>query len=165
LRKWLLLVAAGWLASILPGFGQGQDATTARDATSKAPAFEVVSVKPSNSDNSYWKTNPDGFSASVPLLGLVMSAYGIHMLDQLTGLPGWGMSMRFQIDAKIDADDAALDKLSKDDANKERQLMLQSLLAERFNFKAHRVTKEGQIYALVLPKADQSSKSPPATRT
>src|SRR5215472_6473159 len=95
---------------------------------------------------------PDGLSASVPLKMLIGFAY--NMKDfQISGGPSWIDSERFDIEAKMDESSiAALKKLTPEQALEQRRLMVQSLLAERFNLKVNRSTRELPIYALVVAK-------------
>src|SRR5665213_1449360 len=132
----------------------------------KSLSYEVASVKPDHSKElgTWWRTTSDGFSANVAVLSLIKSAYGIVMDDQISGLPGWADTDQFDVEAKMDADTmAAIGKLSKDERAKQRQLMLQAVLAERFNLKVHEETREPRVYALTVakggPKFKESSKS------
>jgi uncharacterized protein (TIGR03435 family) len=90
------------------------------------------------------------------LLDLITTAYGVKY-DQVSGGPGWGDSDHYDIDAKAEGDGI----LTKDQAQK----MLQTLLAERFQLKIHRETKEVPVYALVVgkngPKLKETSADAP----
>ena len=70
---------------------------------------------------------------------LVQEVYGVRVF-QITGEPGWFNSDRFDISAKADSN-----------ANKEQmQAMAQRLLADRFQLKLHRVTKDFTVYLLIV---------------
>jgi uncharacterized protein (TIGR03435 family) len=89
----------------------------------------------------------------LPLSEIVRKAYDLKSEDQLTGLPNWTRSKRYDIEAKEDeATVNALEKLHGDEREKQLQLMLQSLLADRFKLQAKQETKEIPVYALVVAK-------------
>ena len=84
-----------------------------------------------------------GFKAtSARLKILVMLAYNLPD-SQITGGPGWVDSDGFDIDAKAE------NPTSYEQIN----LMLQTLLADRFQLKIRRETREQPVYALILEKA------------
>jgi uncharacterized protein (TIGR03435 family) len=122
----------------------------------KAPAYEVVSIKPhqSGDHSSSMRSGQDGFGwMNRPLSALVWAAYNIRMDGQVAGLPGWAQTERYDIEAKMDA--AAMERaksLSKAARDAEEDAMLQSILAERCQFKAHEETKELPVYDLVIAK-------------
>jgi uncharacterized protein (TIGR03435 family) len=96
----------------------------------------------------------DGISMGMSLKALIMSAYSILSDDQIPGLPGWTVNAQFDIEAKMDPDAAAsLAKLPQDEQAKQRQLMLQALLADRFGLKVHHETRELPVYRLVIAKS------------
>ena len=129
-------------------------------------AYDVVSVKPDHSNgpySSWWRTSPDGMSANVPVRGLIMSAYHLVMTDQISGLPEWAESTQFDVEAKMDADTmAAYNKLSKEERWKQSDLMLQAILAERFNLKIHHELKQLPVYQLVIAKGGPKLKKSPS---
>jgi len=77
------------------------------------------------------------------LLDLVTNAYGVKY-DQVSGGPGWNKSDHYDVSAKSEGEGT----LTKEQA----QQMMQALLADRFQLKIHRETKEVPIYALVVGK-------------
>jgi uncharacterized protein (TIGR03435 family) len=80
-------------------------------------------------------------------------AYGLQTLDQVTGGPDWVKSDSFDVQAKMsDADVAEMKKLSAPESKKRSNLMLQTLLAERFKLKVHSETKQVPVYDLVVAK-------------
>jgi len=83
--------------------------------------------------------------------------------DQIAGGPAWFESDRFDILAKP-PDDSAAAKLNpaspKVSLNDDQRQMLQTLLAERFQLKFHRSTKEGPVY--VLARGEKSVQLKPA---
>jgi len=79
--------------------------------------------------------------ATAPVKLLIMNAYGLQH-SEIMGGPDWINSDRYEIDAK-----------AEDNANRGRlMLMLQSLLEDRFQIRAHRETRETPVYALVVDK-------------
>ena len=116
-------------------------------ASSSRPEFEVASIKPDKSGDRriMIAPSPGGrFNATnVPLKILVTLAYGLQDF-QISGLPGWAESERFDIVAKAPADVAGEQKL--------QMQMLQRLLEDRFSLKFRRETKELPVYALVPAK-------------
>jgi uncharacterized protein (TIGR03435 family) len=110
-----------------------------------APAFEVASVKLDSVQmpGSRFQFLPGGrFSGRVWLSQLVELAYGLKNY-QVTGGPAWTKSDRFLIEAKAPNAEAT---------KAEMLLMLQSLLADRFQLKVRQENKEFPIYNLVVDK-------------
>jgi len=150
-KQWrLLLVAAGWMAFAVPVFGQGVT------ASAKLPAYEVAAIKPNKSGGgmSRMMMSPNGYSATnVSLKMMIENAYSLKTDGLISGLPGWADSARFDLEAKMDGDAAAaLKKLPPEEGMEQRRLMMQSLLADRFQLKVHHENKELPVYALVIAK-------------
>ena len=147
-----LLLGAGWMVFAVPMWGQ--DAAVG----GKALEFDAVSIKPNKPEGDRImmriQTGGDRYSASgVSVKGLIQYAYNLKMEDQISGVTGPVSNARFDIEAKLDEDAvAALKKLSNDEANAQRRLLMQAMLAERFKLKVHRETKELQLYSLVIAK-------------
>ena len=159
-----LVVAVVWISLAIPGIAQ-----SALQATgTKPPAYDVVSVKRSSFDEGMQvASRPDSFSArNVTLWELLYNAYDVRPADPVKGLPGWADSTRFDVEAKMDDSTlAALQKLPQQQQSQRRHLMLQSLLADRFQLRAHHEVAERPIYNLVIAntgfklKDSQSNKS------
>jgi uncharacterized protein (TIGR03435 family) len=119
---------------------QGQAAAT-------APTFDVASVKPSQHQvgpdyNNQLTYSPAGFTArNVTLQRLLAEAYHLQ-LNQVVG-PGWIDRNEYDIDAK------AAGAVTKE----QMAVMLQSLVAARFNVKQHSETRDMRVYELVVDKA------------
>jgi uncharacterized protein (TIGR03435 family) len=125
--------------------------------TQPAPMFEVASVRPYEFAPNMLGVTTLGASKILisgnrvtsrgSLLGLLMAAYGVRDF-QISGDPGWtdklGRQQFFDIAAKTEGDATAT-------ADQVRQ-MLQSLLADRFQLRVHRETKESPVYDLVVGK-------------
>ena len=112
-----------------------------------APAFEVVSVKPSNPDAAGPNLPPVGgrFTASnTTLRQLVGLAYDISESRIEIG-PEWETSRRFDVQAKAASPVAGMEAMRP---------MLKALLADRFQLKVHSEEREMPIYALVNTRDD-----------
>ncbi len=160
LKRCVFVLLAASLLALAARAQSASPAPQSTDATAKAPAFDVISIRP-NKDNAQMsgngtfrmrtvsRTTPDGFSASnVTLKTLLTSAYGVKY-DRISGGPGWTDSDHFDIEAKVVAADGATPHpLTREQSN----LMLRSLLADRFKLVVHNETKELPIYELVIAK-------------
>jgi uncharacterized protein (TIGR03435 family) len=122
-------------------------------AQSSRPSFAVASVKPNVSleQRSAIAGQPNGRYAAtnVTLAALIASAYRVRDF-QVTGGPGWIGNDRWDIDGRPQ-DGATLLPASPDDANSFStvQLMLQSLLEDRFQLRMHKQAKEMPVYELL----------------
>jgi uncharacterized protein (TIGR03435 family) len=154
-RSLLLLVmgAIGIATSNAAAQGSAASNAAATVATGdiNVPPFDVVAVKPNNSDSRGMRImfKPDGYSATnVSPKTLIQTAYGIRE-DLISGAPGWTDSARYDFEAKVaGADVDALKKLTPE----QRRSMLQPALADRFKLKAHTETKQLPVFELVLAK-------------
>ena len=119
------------------------------------PTFEVASVKLSNPEARApigLFTYPGGriVASGCPLEYLIEQAFDVPSF-RVTGGPGWIKNDRFDIEAKPPASSSsskANPSNFKLPPNDEQRQMLQSLLADRFQLKFHRVSKEGLVYKL-----------------
>jgi uncharacterized protein (TIGR03435 family) len=141
----------------------GQTASPApRQQSSPTPVFrfDVVTIKPDDTSNGYFKLSPDSFSmGGNPTWVLIRSAYGVLLEDQVVGLPRWARLEPISVQAKIDQENAAaLAKLPPMERWKQMQLMLQAMLADRFALKAHRESKDLPIYVLTVAKGGAKMK-------
>jgi bla regulator protein BlaR1 len=105
-------------------------------------AFEVASIKPSKNtaNGNVTEIAPGGqrFTATdAPLKLLIMTAYDVNV-RQISGGPGWLNSEFYDVEAKAE----------RPASRRQIHLMLQSLLADRFNLMLHRETKELPMYLL-----------------
>lgn len=138
---------------------QGASGSTGTDvATGFRPTFEAVTVKPDPSGSGYWRNTADGFSASAHVNTLIRGAY-LLTDEQLIGLPGWASTDSFAVEAKMDADTAAaLDRLPPLQHSKQVQLMMQSMLVDRFALRAHYSTRILPVYELRIAKGGYKMK-------
>ena len=132
------------------------DAVASKVKVTDASAYEVVSIKPYKSDQgvSSMYSLPDGFRwTNFPVVSLVRAAYGISMDNQIEGLPGWANSDPYDFEVKADEKTTETWKsLSYKERYKKEEPMMQSLLADRCQFKGHVVMREMAVYDLVIAK-------------
>jgi len=142
---------------------------------SPMPSFEVVSIKPwsrvplvvgADGPQKPVKVAPAGaapaISDRVHFIGqielLIEAAYNLPLASEIRilGGPEWmrSESDRYEVTGKIEtARYAAMQKMSLAEQMEQVSLMEQSLLADRFQFKAHIETRELPQYALVVAKS------------
>jgi bla regulator protein blaR1 len=111
------------------------------------PKFEVTSVKRNTSGDGFTTvslapTRPTFTNMAVRQL--IVRAYGVQQF-QVQGGPSWITGDRFDITAKS-ADDGITPA--------QMNLMLQSLLADRFKLRMHRETRQSDVYRLVKARPD-----------
>lgn len=136
------------LALALP-CGSAQSAPASTDP----PTFDAITIKPPNPEARY---QPAGFLGQAG--GRVFFGGNIKMLIQyafnlqeyqVAGAAGWTVSQRFEINAvPSETSLSRTIKIRNAEPTSEQRLMLQSLLRDRFGFKFHLETKEGEIYLL-----------------
>jgi uncharacterized protein (TIGR03435 family) len=139
---------------------QSQQSTQQKTQAAVPQSFEVASIKPSAAQAGMsTRTSPDGrYSASgITAKMLIQQAYGIQEY-QISGGPSWVTTERYDVNAKADMPEDG--RITREQMN----VLLQSLLAERFHLQIHRETKELPIYALLVakngPKLKQSEIQP-----
>jgi len=123
------------------------------------PAFEVASIRPSSEQTTQVSVGVHISGSQVRMTYMSLKDYiGIAYrmrAGQVSG-PDWIEQERFDIAAKI-PDGTASDQVAE---------MMQALLADRFQLKAHRGSKEFPVYALVVgkggPKLQESAVRPDA---
>ena len=139
------------------------------------PKFDVAAIKPGGPGGGGGKSKDGGggggprsgvdhkrFNYTGTLMGLIVKAYGLNGCGLtgekencllLTGGPAWANTDRFDIQAKM-PDDAPEYTFVQflDGQAPQLQLMLQALLADRFNLKIHREIKQVPVYALTVGK-------------
>ena len=119
-------------------------------------AYEVISVKPSKpSCNVMSFSSPPGrlIIRCYRLRRLLFDAYSIRLDTKISGMPGWGDSALFDIEAKVDeATTEEMMNLPQKEQLNQRQLMLKELLADRFKLMVHTETRKVPVYNLVIAK-------------
>lgn len=107
-------------------------------------SFDVATIRPHDSATgvvSGTNFSARGFAGVGTLRDLVQTAYELPDY-RVSGGPTWGKSESFYVDARTAA------PTTRD----HMVVMLQTLLAERFNLQVHRETKELPVYALTSAK-------------
>jgi uncharacterized protein (TIGR03435 family) len=152
MRK-LLLVLRASVAVVAVSFPHAEPLRAqAQSAPADGPSFEVASVKQNKSGDAFMRIGgpPGRFNATnMPLRQLVQIAYQIQPF-QVEGGPSWIGSDRFDIVAKTDGNLPP----PTPGVPGPIQLMMRTLLADRFKLVVHHETKEQSIYALVMARAD-----------
>jgi uncharacterized protein (TIGR03435 family) len=125
--------------------------------------FEVASIKPSdpNERRIGIGMRPGGMvnMTGVNLRLLIQQAYDVRDF-QVSGAPAWAGTDRYDIIAKAgdsvensDSDPRKFSDAQLKTAQEKMRFRLQALLADRFQLKVHRDTKELPVYALVVAKS------------
>jgi uncharacterized protein (TIGR03435 family) len=110
------------------------------------PVFEVATIKPSKPEmqGKGFRVNGRRFSTiNTSASDLMTFAYGIHA-RQIIGGPAWLETEKYDLAAQPDGEGQPNDKQWK--------IMVQKLLADRFQLAFHRDKKELSVYALVVAK-------------
>ncbi|HWB32267.1 MAG TPA: TIGR03435 family protein [Acidobacteriaceae bacterium] len=114
-------------------------------------AYSIISVRPHNPGTVVTpRLSPDSIRlADLTLRSLISEAWNIDDDKLLTGGPGWAASDRFDVEAKIDADDLPPQRLLLP----QLFAMLQPVLTSRFQLRMHHEAHPFPVYNLVLAKA------------
>jgi uncharacterized protein (TIGR03435 family) len=166
-EKSLVVVVAGWMVVAMPdALAQGNaipNGASAQNtgATAALPSFEVASVRENKSDEKNYSNFPLNSGPQYDSIGGLFVARNMLLLQYIvfaykpnmfqiqefrSKLPDWTRSSHFDIQAH------ASGSPTKDDM----RLMMQSLLADRFQMKVHHETREVSVFALVLVKPGQT---------
>ncbi len=139
------------------GIALGQ--ATAKAGT-KAPAFDVVSIKPSGTGIGGFGTNPSGyFAKGLPLYTTVMMAY--FPVERMMGYsaspilspPPLLSKDAYDIEAKFDPATAeAWKHMTTAQQGETIRPMLQAVLAERCKLAVHKTMVDAPVYELVVAK-------------
>lgn len=134
------------LLAVLTLGGCVADAQSDQPAAAR-PEFEVASIKPAAPDQRgiFIRPGANGgiIIGNMPIREMIVTAWRIQPF-QLMGGPSWIESARYDVTAKPEG------QVKRSDI----PLMLQALLEDRLQLKAHKETKELPIYALVLARKD-----------
>jgi uncharacterized protein (TIGR03435 family) len=121
-------------------------------AQAQKPAFEVASIKSNTREQGPGSLGVFGgrlIATAVTLRPILQLAYRPatgRLLDyQFIGAPDWIDKDRYDIDAKPEGDARPIPR-------ERLQLLVQSLLEDRFRLKAHRETRELPVYYLFVSK-------------
>jgi uncharacterized protein (TIGR03435 family) len=121
------------------------------------PEFEVASIKPDPQPNIRIERPPGGglVARGIFTKFLIALAYDVKEFQILDG-PSWISRQQYSINAKPGDNPKGpilslyLTKRQKED--EEWHLRIQSLLADRFQLRIHKETREEQVYSLVVAK-------------
>lgn len=133
----------------------GAQAPIVETFNGKPLRYEVASVRASKpGDGNRVNTEPSRLvMGNNNFLNLLLNAFHIRPHDDIRGMPSWGSTAEFDIDAKMDDDLAVeLQKLPGAEQREKRQLMLQALLVDRFKMRFHFETRERPVYSLQIAK-------------
>jgi bla regulator protein blaR1 len=137
---------------------------------SPRPQFQVTSVKANRSGESSirFEAQPGGrfLAVNIPLKQLIRAAYTLQ-LYQIVNAPAWVEAERFDISAIADRDITPTAPWTPGQFAPV-QLMIQSLLADRFKLVAHIEMRSSPVYSLILDTSERSATAhlaPAATNT
>jgi uncharacterized protein (TIGR03435 family) len=139
--SWFALV---WVAG-RPADAQGTVAPSGVNQNDER--FEAVSIRPSTSieDRVNGSVQPSGrvtLRGVTPYWLILFSYNGIFTAERIAGEPAWSRNERYDIDAT-----AAREP-------KDVRVLLQNLLQDRFQFRAHTEMREIPVYTLLLARSD-----------
>lgn len=160
LPPWLLL--GGMAIAVIIGAHGNVSAAAQEPAPAPSsvagPVFDVAAIhlhEPQPHDHVSITSSPsDGrlHATNVSLSTLIWWSFEIPE-SRILGAPSWTNSKRFDIEATADPSvDAQLKGLSSDAGHKQKEKMVQALLADRFKLTTHTEMRELPIYALVVAK-------------
>src|SRR6185437_6314205 len=112
-------------------------------------AFEVVSIKPNHSVSDGASIGPRGsefVATNATLNMLIFFAYAPLRTEQIINAPDWARTDRYDVEAKPPGD-GFLPPIAQ------LRSMTQSLLANSFQLKSHRETRDLPVYNLIVTKA------------
>ena len=125
---------------------------SAQAPSPRKPAFEVASIKRNTSGTPQYSINMPGcrfITTNATVKELLLYAYrptsGQFRRDQVIGGPAWLDTDRFDIQAKPEGERPSI-------PHPEMQQMVQALLQDRFQLKAHIESRELPVYELVVTK-------------
>lgn len=122
-----------------------------------ASTFDAASVKPGkpgDSRGSTFQFTPGGglTITNGTLRDIIETAYNVRDF-QILGGPGWLNSERYDLSARSAPGAAQTGPGNSPIGMADTRLRLQTLLAQRFQLKIHRETREVPIYSLVVGKS------------
>jgi bla regulator protein BlaR1 len=156
------IVAAALLISTLATTAAFAQTPTSPTAASQRPAFEVVSIRPSQPDSpggGVLGILPDGYRMRGTISLFIQTAYFPPNMwnweSRIQNGPSWLISDPYDIAAKVSDADLPEWNRQRDLKPEQRvllQQMLQSMLADRCKLVAHRVPSTIAGFALVVGK-------------
>jgi uncharacterized protein (TIGR03435 family) len=174
LSRTLASIALALLPALSLSFPfQVSSAPAPASASAKPPlSWASVAIHPSDPErqgDNYSRDQPDGITErGMSLSDIISAGYNFSVMpfreDEISGLPQWAKTARYDILARVDPDDVPafkkLSNLSMQDTIAAftarrptgEMLMMQSLLRDRFALRVHWESKQRSVYALVLAK-------------
>jgi uncharacterized protein (TIGR03435 family) len=145
------------LSILLGGEGDQLHAQLIEPASGEtAPSFEVATVKQNVSGARTFRSWSDGDEyhlQNLTLLAVIKASYGLQSDAQVSGGPPRLLSEHFDITGKVDEHTALyLRSLSEASVDRQYALMLQSLLADRFQLAVQVTSKLLPVIALIPEK-------------
>ena len=141
------------VAGVAPLRAASQAAQIPSAQSAAVPAFDVVSIKENRSGEMGQRINrqPGGriITSNYSVRALLLFSYGLQP-QQLIGGPDWIDSARYDITAQASGEFP----ITEPGTVGPPQLMMQRMLAERFQLGVHTETRELPIYALTLARRD-----------
>jgi bla regulator protein BlaR1 len=141
------------------GLGLVQLGAQILHATGPRPSFEVATIKPSADGKAAPSINTPGVSRTMDVTArnLIEQAYRIPwtpgLNERVVGGPDWVDRDHYDVEARIDQSlVAAFATMSNEQRKDQTNLMMQSLLADRFKLRVHFESRELPIYALAVAK-------------
>ena len=134
---------------------QPSNAPITQEAAPAPMAFDEFMLYPDtaddNGDGFLWWGIPNYWTfTNVSSLKLVANAYGLGT-HQVIGFPGWAETDRYSLMAKMDLEKLEVFKtLPMDEQLRQQRLMMQAVLADRYQLRAHHETREMPVYELVV---------------
>ena len=126
------------------------------------PVYDITSVKPHDPGavGMSWRVSDDGFSVvNTRLKNVIASGWNVRG-DQVIGAPAWTDDLQWDITGKsTELTPEEMKKLTKE----QKSQMMQQLLAERFQLRAHLETRTGPVFTLSPAKGGMKLKSVPMT--
>lgn len=161
-------MAFGLMHGKMPIYGQ------ILHAAGPLPSFEVATIRPFQPGQALpaFDRSPSVMIHGGSIKQLIGVAYNLPTLSvaQIVGAPDWAAKDQYLVQGKIDDSmNAKMQKMSPAQSLQQRELLLQSLLADRMKLKIHFETRELPMYALVVakggPKLHPSEEMPDSTDT
>jgi len=121
----------------------------AQDADDVRTRFDVVSIRSNQSGSGRISVRDSGWhyvAQNIRVTMLLSAAYRVPV-ESMLNVPGWARSERFDVEARIVADDPAAVPI-------DRRALLRNLLADRFGAVIREVTTNSDGYALVAGRED-----------
>ena len=158
-NKFLLAVAGVAAVAVPLMVGIGDTTLVSAQSPVVAPrVFDVAAIRLNNSGANVLgiRVVPGGGLRAInaTLRSLISEAYQVRDFE-VSGGPAWMGSARYDIEAK-----GQVESGSQEQTGLQVMKMLQALLADRFQLRVHRETKEMPIYALLVAKNGPKLQAP-----